>query len=84
METNKGYILKLALEHNVTFVKLWFTDTLGLLKSFTITVDELEDALDQEIGDADASTVGGWVMAHRWRRLLEMPKERLPMFAPPA
>ncbi|MDD7661428.1 MAG: hemolysin family protein, partial [Eubacteriales bacterium] len=25
-------------------------------------LDELEDALDQEIGDADASTVGGWVM----------------------
>ena len=25
-------------------------------------LDELEDALDQEIEDADASTVGGWVM----------------------
>jgi glutamine synthetase len=45
MEHDKEYVLKLAHEHRVKFIRLWFTDNLGLLKSFAITVDELEDAL---------------------------------------
>jgi len=45
MEQNRDYVIKLAHERKVKFIRLWVTDVLGLLKSFAITADELEDAL---------------------------------------
>jgi glutamine synthetase len=39
------YVLFSAREHDVKFIRLWFTDILGTLKGFAITVDELEDVL---------------------------------------
>ena len=36
------YVMNKAKEHDVKFIRLWFTDILGFLKSFAITVDELE------------------------------------------
>jgi glutamine synthetase len=60
MENNKDYILKLSRERNVKFVKLWFTDILGILKSFAITIDELEDALYEGVR-FDGSTLNGFV-----------------------
>jgi glutamine synthetase len=44
--TSKQNVLQQAEEQNVKFIRLWFTDILGTLKSFAITIDELEDALD--------------------------------------
>ena len=43
-QDGKEYILKMAREHNVKFVELWFTDILGQLKSYAIPVSELEGA----------------------------------------
>ena len=43
-EEAKEYVLKMTKEHNVKFIRLWFTDILGMLKSFAITVEELEGA----------------------------------------
>ena len=37
----KEYVLKMAKEHDVKFIRLWFTDILGMLKSFAITVSEI-------------------------------------------
>ncbi len=34
-----------AHEHDVRFIRLWFTDILGMLKGFAITIDELEGVL---------------------------------------
>ncbi len=34
-----------AHEHDVRFIRLWFTDILGTLKGFAITIDELEGVL---------------------------------------
>ncbi len=45
-EDSKDYVIRMAHEHGVKFIRLWFTDMLGLLKSFAITVEELEDALE--------------------------------------
>ena len=45
-EDSRDYVMRMAREHRVKFIRLWFTDMLGLLKSFAITVEELEDALD--------------------------------------
>jgi glutamine synthetase len=39
------YVLKMVRERDVKFIRLWFTDILGILKSFAITVEELEGAL---------------------------------------
>ena len=36
-DENKEYILKMAKDHDVKFIWLWFTDILGMLKSFAIT-----------------------------------------------
>ena len=43
----KQEVLAMAKEHDVKFVHLWFTDILGILKSFSITVEELELALEE-------------------------------------
>ncbi len=55
----KEYVLKTAKEHDVKFIRLWFTDILGLLKSFAITVEELEGALEDGMG-FDGSSIEGF------------------------
>lgn len=60
MGQGKEYVLKTAKEKNVKFVRLWFTDVLGLLKSFAITIEELEDALTEGVR-FDASTLDGFM-----------------------
>ena len=39
------FVLFSAHEHDVRFIRLWFTDIVGTLKGFAITIDELEDVL---------------------------------------
>ena len=46
-------------DENVEFVLLWFTDIEGHLKSFAITPQELEDALDDGMG-FDGSSITGF------------------------
>ncbi|MCL5674524.1 MAG: glutamine synthetase family protein [Candidatus Omnitrophica bacterium] len=52
-------ILKLVKENNVKFIRLWFTDILGQVKSFSITDRELEGALDNGMG-FDGSSITGY------------------------
>ena len=40
-----AYVLRTTEERGIRFIRLWFTDVLGFLKSFTITSQELEGAL---------------------------------------
>ena len=56
---SKEDVLKMAKEHDVKFIRLWFTDILGMLKSFSITVEELEGALEQGMG-FDGSSIEGF------------------------
>jgi glutamine synthetase len=58
-EEGKAYVLKMAKEHDVKFIRLWFTDILGMLKSFAITVEELEGALEEGMG-FDGSSIQGF------------------------
>ena len=44
MERQEEYVLKTVEERGVRFIRLWFTDILGFLKSFAITPAELESA----------------------------------------
>jgi glutamine synthetase len=58
-EEAKEYVLKMAKEHDVKFIRMWFTDILGMLKSFAITVEELEGALEEGMG-FDGSSIEGF------------------------
>ena len=58
-EEAKDYVLKMAKEHDVKFIRMWFTDILGMLKSFAITVEELEGALEEGMG-FDGSSIEGF------------------------
>jgi len=53
------YVLRTVEERGIRFIRLWFTDVLGFLKSFTITSQELEGALTEGMG-FDGSSVDGF------------------------
>ncbi len=52
-------IFEKVQENDVEFIRLWFTDINGLLKSFAITQDELENALTRGMG-FDGSSITGF------------------------
>jgi glutamine synthetase len=52
-------VLERVQAERVEFVHLWFTDIEGHLKSFAITLDELEGALDDGMG-FDGSSISGF------------------------
>jgi glutamine synthetase len=58
-EASKENVRKMATEQGVKFIRLWFTDILGFLKSVAITVEELERVLDRGIG-FDGSSIEGF------------------------
>ena len=53
------YVLHAARENDVKFIRLWFTDILGSLRGFAITVDELESTLNRGMG-FDGSSIEGF------------------------
>jgi glutamine synthetase len=57
--TTKEDIIKQVTDNDVEFIRLWFTDINGILKSFAITRDELEGALTQGMG-FDGSSITGF------------------------
>ncbi|MCH9007256.1 glutamine synthetase [candidate division KSB1 bacterium] len=59
-DNDKERVLKIVKDNNVRFIRLWFTDILGFLKSFAITVDELEETLEEGAG-FDGSSIEGFV-----------------------
>ncbi len=56
---DKEYVLKTARENDVRFIRLWFTDILGFLKSFAVTISELEEAMEDGMG-FDGSSIEGY------------------------
>lgn len=52
-------VMELIKKHDVRFVRLWFVDILGQLKSFAIHVDELEAAFTEGMG-FDGSSIKGF------------------------
>jgi glutamine synthetase len=57
--TDKEQVLKIVKDKNVKFIRLWFTDIMGQLKSFAITARELEDAMENGKG-FDGSSITGY------------------------
>jgi glutamine synthetase len=59
MNESASYVISACRENKVKFIRLWFTDIVGALKSFAITVEELEKALDEGMG-FDGSSIEGF------------------------
>ena len=59
MNGDKEYVLRMCKENDVKFIRLWFTDILGFLKGFAITLDELEGAIEEGMG-FDGSSIQGY------------------------
>lgn len=63
MERQKEYVLSTVKERGIRFIRLWFTDVQGFLKSFAITPVELELALDEGVS-FDGSSIDGFSRTH--------------------
>ena len=59
MALTKKDVLKLAKEKDVKFIRLWFTDIFGQVKSFAINDAELPGALEDGMG-FDGSSITGY------------------------
>ncbi len=55
----KEDVLKIVEEKQIKFVRFWFTDVLGFLKSFAVTPAELEGAFEEGMG-FDGSSIEGF------------------------
>jgi glutamine synthetase len=55
----KEFVLRTARDADVKFIRLWFSDILGNLKGFAITVEELEEALEGGVA-FDGSAIEGF------------------------
>ena len=53
------HVLNACREHDVRFVRLWFTDLLGQLKSVAITIDELPAGLENGV-EFDGASIEGF------------------------
>jgi glutamine synthetase len=52
-------VLNIVKEKEVDFIQFWFTDVLGILKSFAVTPSELEEGLTEGMG-FDGSSIEGF------------------------
>jgi glutamine synthetase len=58
----RSFVLRTLEERDIRFIRLWFTDVLGFLKSFAIPAEELSEALDEGVG-FDGSAIDGFARA---------------------
>jgi len=47
MSKQQEFVLRTIEERNIRFIRLWFTDVLGYLKSVAIAPAELENAFER-------------------------------------
>ena len=59
MERQQEFVLRTLEERDIRFVRLWFTDVLGVLKSVAVAPAELEGAFEEGIG-FDGSAIEGF------------------------
>src|SRR6187455_3815653 len=56
---NAEDVKALVAENSIRFIRLWFTDILGQLKSFSISAEQLDDAFEGGMG-FDGSSITGF------------------------
>ncbi|MEU4401612.1 type I glutamate--ammonia ligase [Micromonospora orduensis] len=59
MDRQQEFVLRTLEERDIRFVRLWFTDVLGTLKSVSVAPAELESAFEEGIG-FDGSAIEGF------------------------
>lgn len=63
MGKQEDFVLRALEERDVRFVRLWFTDVLGFLKSVAVAPAELEQAFSEGIG-FDGSSIEGFARVY--------------------
>jgi len=63
MDRQTEFVLRAVEDRNIKFIRLWFTDVLGFLKSVAIAPAELEGALSEGIG-FDGSAIEGYARVY--------------------
>ncbi len=63
MDKQQEFVLRALEEREIRFVRLWFTDVLGYLKSVAVAPAELDSAFDEGIG-FDGSAIEGFARVH--------------------
>jgi glutamine synthetase len=63
MGKQEDFVLRALEERDVRFVRLWFTDVLGFLKSVAVAPAELEGAFEEGIG-FDGSAIEGFARVY--------------------
>src|SRR5690606_34986195 len=58
MDRQQEFVLRTVEERDIRFIRLWFTDVLGVLKSVAVAPAELESAFSEGIG-FDGSAIEG-------------------------
>jgi glutamine synthetase len=69
MERPHDAVLRQVAERDVRFIRLWFCDVVGALKSIAISPEDLETAFEEGIG-IDGSTIEGMTRAYESDMLL--------------
>ena len=59
MDRQQEFVLRTLEERDIRFVRLWFTDVLGTLKSVSVAPAELESAFEEGVG-IDGSAIEGF------------------------
>ena len=63
MDKQTDFVLRTIEERDIRFVRLWFTDVLGTLKSVAVAPAELEAAFSEGLG-FDGSAIEGFARVH--------------------
>ena len=63
MDRQQEFVLRTLEERDIRFVRLWFTDVLGFLKSVAVAPAELEGAFTEGIG-FDGSAIEGFARVY--------------------
>ncbi len=58
MDRQQEFVLRTVEERDIRFIRLWFTDVLGMLKSVAVAPAELESAFSEGIGFNGSSIEG--------------------------
>jgi glutamine synthetase len=63
LDRQQEFVLRTLEERDIRFIRLWFTDVLGFLKSVAVAPAELEQAFAEGIG-FDGSAIEGFARVH--------------------
>ena len=70
MDRQQEFVLRTIEERDIRFIRLWFTDVVGTLKSVALAPAEVESAFDEGLG-FDGSSIEGFSRIYESDMLLQ-------------